>query len=467
MADNDTNASPTPVSKRHWRRWLRWTIRIVVVLAVTLGLAYAIWNYRAASALRAEIDRIRAAGEPTTFAELAAGQRAVDRERDAAPFYAAALELLYPVEQDELDVAQALLEGPVTPEALAQAERVLERNRLALELLDRGSAMPQCAGDLGLRHGIGALLPRLNDTRALAQHNSIRTRMLAVQGKAVEAVDSAIASLRLTRMLDRQPILVAQLVKMGCAAMAVRDIQVILNNTRPDHAELARLGVELAAVEASSDLHRLMLAERVYALEMMRNLMARERQLESAQVTSHDEPSALAPNVPFPERWPVGNISAFSRTMALGLLQTHGRLIDAATRPYPQVVDAFNSVEAPAGYAGVLGQVLLPAMRAAVVNNGNMLAQVRSARAALMVERYRLAQGGLPDSLADLPGDAGASLLNDPFTGQGLVYRKTPDGYVIFSLGADKQKNPDEPLNRGRPGDWGIRVEHRLAPRKS
>ena len=81
-------------AKPLWRRILKWTIRIVVVLVVLVLLAHSLWNYIATRRLNAELDRIRQAGEPTTFGELARSREKPPAAEDAGPFYAAALDLV-------------------------------------------------------------------------------------------------------------------------------------------------------------------------------------------------------------------------------------------------------------------------------------------------------------------------------------------------------------------------------------
>ena len=77
-----------------WRRLLKWTVRVAIVLVVLGIVAYAVTSYWAARRISAEVSRIRAAGEPLTFAELDKPALKVDRAQDAAPFYAAARELV-------------------------------------------------------------------------------------------------------------------------------------------------------------------------------------------------------------------------------------------------------------------------------------------------------------------------------------------------------------------------------------
>ena len=66
------------------------------------------------------------------------------------------------------------------------------------------------------------------------------------------------------------------------------------------------------------------------------------------------------------------------------------------------------------------------------------IAQVRTTRTALAIERWRLAHNGnVPDSLADLEPDFLPVVSNDPFDEQPLRYKKLARGYVVYSIGRD------------------------------
>ena len=79
------------------------------------------------------------------------------------------------------------------------------------------------------------------------------------------------------------------------------------------------------------------------------------------------------------------------------------------------------------------------------------LARLEVTRAALAVERWRLAHGGQsPESLTELVPDYFKAIPLDPFDQQPLLYRKLPKGFVIYSIGADfaddhaKERLPDQ-----------------------
>jgi hypothetical protein len=53
------------------------------------------------------------------------------------------------------------------------------------------------------------------------------------------------------------------------------------------------------------------------------------------------------------------------------------------------------------------------------------------------MERYRLANGVLPDSLGDLVPRFVDVVPADPYDGRPLRYQKLTKGYVVYSVGED------------------------------
>jgi hypothetical protein len=64
-------------------------------------------------------------------------------------------------------------------------------------------------------------------------------------------------------------------------------------------------------------------------------------------------------------------------------------------------------------------------------------ARLRTARVAIAAERFRLARGQLPRTLADLDPFGLRAMPTDPFNGRPLRYKRLPDGYTVYSVGED------------------------------
>jgi type II secretory pathway pseudopilin PulG len=68
-------------------------------------------------------------------------------------------------------------------------------------------------------------------------------------------------------------------------------------------------------------------------------------------------------------------------------------------------------------------------------------ARVRLATTALAIERFRLAQGRLPENLNGLTPQFLSAVPSDPFDGASLRYHRLAKSYVIYSVGRDGHDN--------------------------
>ena len=108
-----------------------------------------------------------------------------------------------------------------------------------------------------------------------------------------------------------------------------------------------------------------------------------------------------------------------------------------------------------------LSGMLLPALGRAAEKCAQSQSSVDLARVACALERYRLANGQFPDTLAALAPKFIDSLPHDLINGQPLKYRRPDDGqFVLYSVGWNetddggtvgltKYGNPD-----WNKGDW-------------
>jgi type II secretory pathway pseudopilin PulG len=89
----------------------------------------------------------------------------------------------------------------------------------------------------------------------------------------------------------------------------------------------------------------------------------------------------------------------------------------------------------------ILSRMLLPALDKVVIKAGRCDAKIRAAQAALAVERYRLANDKLPTQLSDLVPGFLPAVPSDPFDGKPLRYKTLAKGYVVYSVGDDREDN--------------------------
>ena len=93
------------------------------------------------------------------------------------------------------------------------------------------------------------------------------------------------------------------------------------------------------------------------------------------------------------------------------------------------------------------------------------LAELRAAREVVALESYRQRNGSFPEALDVLVPTVLNTSLVDPFSGRPLLYRKTADGYAVYSVGPDGEdgggatQRPERKRGeRTWPADIGFRV---------
>ncbi len=451
-----TLASPDRPKRPLWRRVLKWTVRIVAGLVVVLVVTWSVTSYLASRALSEQVEKIRAAGQPLTFADLARLATRPAEDQDAAPYYAAAA--LLQKGHKELDDAFIRLDRQdppaLSPDLAASIQDLLARNTLSLDLLDRGSALGGCNFDTGLEYGIGPVIPRLSKGRSLAKLASLRTDLLALTGEPDKAAASTVAALRMTRMFDAQPIIITYLVKVACLSLIAGDVPAILHAS-PDKASLDNLQQALLEAERTTDLKRMWVAERVYGLEVMRHLWADRRPLESD--------AGNRPFIPEAETWPGSLMGGlFIRWMAASALQRYGEYVEGVGKDWAETLAATEAISSrPQGSwlsGDQLAAVLGPSFSRSVLLSARMAALLRSARTAVLIDVYRLDTGHLPETLDEVQAALHIQVPADPFTGKDLVYRQTADGYLIYSLGESRRDQGGPATQPAEQDNWGYRI---------
>ncbi|MEA3226999.1 MAG: hypothetical protein U9Q07_13695, partial [Planctomycetota bacterium] len=114
--------------------------------------------------------------------------------------------------------------------------------------------------------------------------------------------------------------------------------------------------------------------------------------------------------------------------------------VEAIQLPPDRRRQAISTIEgryrAALGTDLVLGHVTAALGRIDMINLKG-ITHLQTAQAALAIQRYRLAAGELPDTLADLVPTYLDAVPEDPFDGNDLRYKKLEVGFVVYSIGED------------------------------
>ena len=143
----------------------------------------------------------------------------------------------------------------------------------------------------------------------------------------------------------------------------------------------------------------------------------------------------------------------------LDILDYMDNCIEAARLPLSERVARFRQIEKDLNELSVLHvmiKVLAPAMSRIGEIDLRLHAHLDLAKAALAIERYRLATGGVPSELAELVPAYLDEVPIDPFDARPIRYKRTEPGYLLYSVMEDGEDNgglEKSKAGRGEPYD--------------
>lgn len=387
--------------------------RALLWLLALLLVGHSVWGYVETHRLEGAIARIGAKGEPTSQADLEKIRLAVADIDNAGRFYRAALDLTVPSaqplrEKNPFRAAQDAGPGEEpTPEQRTVVQAHLESNRVAFEMLDRGSRLSACR----LIGWSDIEEPPLLPMRVLADLSSLRVGDLAFRGQGRQALDAWLSASRFLRIFDGGVPLIGFLMRGVLFDDVTRDVPMLLERGALDEGDLARLQVTLRGLDRPQASTDALVAERAWFLGKF--VGSRFRQVREGP--------------PSVSLWLHG---PFWKHEAVAYLEGMQALIEVSRQPPPGSLLAAKTIRP----RGSMARDALPSIERALASDAATVARLRAAQAAVGATRYRLSHGGPPETLTELtpPFDA-----VDPFTGRPLLYHGHPDGFRIYSTGPD------------------------------
>lgn len=382
---------------------------------------------------------LRAAGQPTSLAELAQRNKLPMGMENAARLYESAFSFFVPPVEPNVPYVGKVADPrdrqvAVPEEMAAAAAECLAANAQCLALLHEAAAIRDCRYD----YEYGRASPPFDRINACARLLKLAAVSHASQGDAAAAIASINDGLCLSNSLAHEPFLIAHLVQIACEALAITSLERVLTATTFTDAQLQDLDHALVAAGEQVDLAQTLVSERCFMIESMA------------------DPSLVGAERPWIV---VFRLPGVKPQGLIDLLDHMEASIQALDLPPAQQAARFREIGRRLDNLSPLhlvAKTLAPALSRIADLNLRYRAHMDLARTALAIERHRLATGKLPEQLPDLVPAYLAEVPIDPFDGQPIRYRRTEPGYVVYSIMEDGQDNggkEKEEVGRGQPSD--------------
>lgn len=425
--------------------WLKPSRIVIAVIALPLA-ALSIGHLVQGRSLKKHLAAIRAEGYPVSLEEFDLWYPYVDPKENAALIFTEAASLTRkPVENDPdlPGVGRSpwpLPDTPIPSETRAAIRDHVAKNTEALTTAHKAARLPRSRYPIDLRQGFNTLLPHLAEVKKLTQLLRLETTHHVVEGNVAPALRAAHTGFAAAHSLVGEPLLISELVRIACVAITVPSLELLLGNHPLDDEQLRLLIARLDQAEADSipSFRRAMAGERAGGISCF--------QLSPAELG----PLLGASGAPgFPQALLILNrvtglhardfqiyLRAFDRIQAAALLPPTEAQSEM-DRGFQEATDELNSL---LGRFMIITKSVLPAISGAYQKESRIIAQLRTARTALVIERYRLQQqGNLPESLDQLVPAYLDAVPIDPADGQPLLLERLEKGFRVTAQASTAQ----------------------------
>ncbi len=311
----------------------------------------------------------------------------------------------------------------------------LSDNAESLRLLNQAAAMKACRYPVVFSNGFMTKLPHLAKVRHAAQLLELESIHEAEEKQSVSAATAVATLLGVARSLDREPCFISCEVEASIKSSAMESLERVLSKVSLSDSQLVSLAV---AIQESA------------SRESMTRAFAGERAMGISWFIGDDASSA--------EGFITGMVGQFGARAFVSLADFTGilqedekvyldffqRFVSATQLHPPDSIAASLAADVDVGqvHAWHLLLDLMLVGRAEIVITGeatNM--KMTAAQVALAIECYRLTNNRLPEQLDDLVPRFLPAVPMDSFDGKPLRYKRLTEGYVVYSVGNDREDN--------------------------
>ena len=319
--------------------------------------------------------------------------------------------------------------------------------------------------DYGWEPKFSIVLPHLAEIKGLCVKLELRACAELALGQTEPGLQDLELMFYLTGSIRGEPFMISQLVRASCLNLALQPVWEGLAHHQWSEQQLEVVERNLRKLDFLDDAARALAAERCFGDSFFAGLMGVANPLRF--LDSVGNPTESVDFDPggastFPRGWFYFEELNYHRMYGEefnGVIQTNG--IDPAVADQRSAA-VTDELQRPGVLQNVLhhrwvSTILLPSLNGFERRMAHAQDNANLALMACSLERYRLANGRLPETLDALAPQFFAAVPDDVIMGESFIYRRTDDGqFVLYSVGWDKKDDNGVPAKErdDTHGDW-------------
>lgn len=381
-----------------------------------------------------------------------------------------------------LDDQESSREAPWKRAELPQVFDWLAANRAPLERLAKGVQRSDYFSPLIPPEGpdgqpgnlIASLLPGVQVSRELARALTSRAMLNLGEGRTDEAWQDLLTTHRLGRQIGRGPTLIEQLVGIAIESIAIDGEQKWLAIAKPGAQRIARIRKQLDALPVMSRIvDSIDTTERILFVDCVVRLARNQLDMNELGVPEDALPNVMRQLVTVSVDWNSvlrrGNSSYDEMTAAMRIadrsrrnaaldafdvkLKEHREKAMAPGTLALSIVPGLTSAIVTEAITATMTSLLLPAVRAASTAEEQQQQRLANLQTTLTLFDFHAETGEFPETLDAVVPLFADAMPNDLFSEKPLKYRRTANGFELYSIGKNETDDGGRTFGEENPGD--------------
>lgn len=432
----------------------KWLVRggLVVLCGI---IVLVILHVRGRMMLSQKIAELKAQGLPTSFAELEAQSRLPEGTPNAADIYMKAFAAYRPLADAEKQKLLPVIGERPEPEAnepypqkqMDAAREFVEQNQEMFRLLHEAGQVETCYYPMDYSYGPFPDNDCLMKIKQASESLYIAVTYYSQNNQSQKAYDAVLDQLHLGQSLSKSPNMINHLVCVAILYHSAFSMEEMVNQISISETQISQLQEYLQRIEKTASFGPALTGEMCFCLDW-KNL----KQIGSSKTPSFEARIQKVALTLVPQNTTI-LIEAYHQMIEIDKLAIH----EQYTKTQDVVEKAFN-----AGYLYIVPKLILPAVGKMFEIHLRTRANMGCAITAMAIERYRMKEGVLPETVEALVPEYLPAVYVDPFDGKPLRYEREDAGYIVYTIGGDGvddggwERDPDNP---DETYDWVFRVE--------
>ncbi|MCK4999361.1 MAG: hypothetical protein KAS23_07495 [Anaerohalosphaera sp.] len=443
--------------KHSTRFWL--IISAVIITPIAMLMLY---KMSCQSEFDRRVEALRVEGFPVSLDDLEKTYTLPEDTENAADTYIEAFSHYQEPTEEQIDLLPHSGkyrpkdgDPPFPKEVIDTIESFLQQNQKTLDLLEQAAKVEYCLWPR-IRNEIWLNNEYLGGIKDAIKLLCEQNLYLAQAGDTDKLFNSMQTSIALIKTLSKQASLYNNLVAVSLKALCVLNLQDVMNRVSFTEEQLTLLQKQFAEMHNINAFHDSLIGERCSIIEFWKLPPAEQKEYSM-------QPKSIQL---------LYSLSGLKQKDALLCLDYFEKYINAAKLPLHERCEVFTEIDHDFRFGQLLELHLylynMVPFTMTKMNRVDLLVNgdLKCAKTALAIERYRRKHQTIPNSLEALVPHFITEVPRDPFDNKPLRYIKLDNGFTIYSIGDDGIDNGGISRDQARkmsdkklPFDWPFTVK--------